>query len=50
MALRVVDQARARRERAQALVALRLGRGDRRETDEEDRGERSADRYPSTLA
>jgi hypothetical protein len=44
MALRVVDQPSARRERAQALVTLGLRRGHRRDADEEDRGERSADR------
>jgi len=44
MALRVVDEPRARRERAQALVALGVRRrGNRRDEDEEDRRERSAD-------
>jgi hypothetical protein len=53
MALRVADEPRAGRERAQALaVVMARGVRDRRERDErdEDRGECPADGYPSTLA
>jgi hypothetical protein len=50
MALGVVDQPRARGERAQA-VALGLHRRRQRHQREEDRGERpAADGQPSTLA
>jgi hypothetical protein len=50
MALGVVDEPGAARERAQALVALGVRRGNRRDQDQQDRGEDAADDYPSTLA
>jgi hypothetical protein len=49
VALGIADEARAGVERAQA-VAARVGGARQRDQRDEDRGERRADRYPSTLA